>query len=309
MALRTSQTIICAKAESSYGSDPTVAGSNAILCQSIEITPLTGDTVSRELVRGYMGNYETFNANTHVQLTAVVELAASGSAGTAPAYDNLLLSCGTDLATASGTSSTYTPLATAGSSTIYYFIDGQRHKILGARGSFSISLSVSAIPTITFNMIGLYSAPGTSANLTASYSNQDTPVIVNKDNTTAFQLHSFSGAMQSMTFDLNNDLAYRELVGGTKEVQFTERKPSGSISIEAPVLSTKDFFAISQAGTLGNLTYQHGQTAGNRVTLTLPKTDIQAPTYADDNGVTMLNMDYLATPTTSGNDEFSLKFH
>jgi hypothetical protein len=99
------------------------------------------------------------------------------------------------------------------------------------------------------------------------------------------------------------------LVGGTKEVQFTERKPSGSISIEAPVLSTKDFFAISQAGTLGNLTYQHGQTAGNRVTLTLPKTDIQAPTYADDNGVTMLNMDYLATPTTSGNDEFSLKFH
>ena len=151
MALRTSQTIICAKAESSYASDPTVAGSNAILCQSIEITPLTGDTVSRELVRGYMGQYENFNVNTHVQLTAVVELAASGSAGTSPAYDNLLLSCGTELTTVSSTSSTYTPLATAGSSTIYYFIDGQRHKIFGARGSFSINLSVSAIPTITFN--------------------------------------------------------------------------------------------------------------------------------------------------------------
>ena len=309
MALRTSQTIICAKAESSYATDPTVAGSNAILCQSIEITPLTGDTVSRDLVRGYMGNYESINVNTHVQLTAVCELAASGSAGTAPAFSNLLLSCGTALTTASSTSDTYAPLATAGSSTIYYFVDGQRHKILGARGSFSISLSVSEIPTITFNMIGLYSAPGASANLTPTYSNQATPVIPNKTNTTAFQLHTFAGAMQSMTFDLNNDLSYRELIGGTKEVLFTDRKPSGSISIEAPALGTKDFFAISEAGTLGNLTYQHGQTAGNRVTLTLPKTDIQAPSYSDDNGVVMLNMDYLATPTTSGNDEFSLKFH
>ena len=309
MALRTSQTVICAKAESSYAVDPTVAGSNAILCRSVEITPLTGDTVSRDLIRGYMGNYESINANTHVQLTAEIELAASGSAGTSPAYGNLLLACGTGVTNVSSTSNTYAPLATAGSSTIYYFIDGQRHKILGARGSFSISLSVSEIPTITFNMVGLYSAPGTSANLTPTYTNQATPVIPNKTNTTAFQLHTFAGAMQSMTFDVNNDVAYRELIGGTKEVQFTDRKPSGSITIEAPVLSTKDFFAISEAGTLGNLTFQHGQTAGNRVTLTLPKTDIQAPNYSDDNGVTMLNCDYLATPTTSGNDEFSLKFH
>ena len=309
MALRTSQRIICAKAESSYGVDPTIAGSNAILCRSLDITPLTGDTVSRDLVRGYMGNYESFNANTHVQLTAEVELSASGAAGTAPAYSNLLLACGTDLTTVSSTSNTYAPKATADSSTIYYFVDGQRHKILGARGSFSISLSVSEIPTITFTMVGLYSAPGTSANLTPSYSNQATPVIPNKTNTTAFQLHTFAGAMQSFSFDLNNDVAYRELIGGTKEVLFTDRKPSGSISIEAPVLSTKDFFAISEAGTLGNLTFQHGQTAGNKVTFTMTKTDLQAPSYSDDNGVTMLNMDYLATPTTAGNDEFSLKFH
>tara|TARA_Y100000593_G_scaffold15097_1_gene29328 strand:+ start:959 stop:1729 length:771 start_codon:yes stop_codon:yes gene_type:complete len=256
-----------------------------------------------------MGNYESFNANTHVQLTAEVELSASGAAGTAPAYSNLLLACGTDLTTVSSTSNTYAPKATADSSTIYYFVDGQRHKILGARGSFSISLSVSEIPTITFTMVGLYSAPGTSANLTPSYSNQATPVIPNKTNTTAFQLHTFAGAMQSFSFDLNNDVAYRELIGGTKEVLFTDRKPSGSISIEAPVLSTKDFFAISEAGTLGNLTFQHGQTAGNKVTFTMTKTDLQAPSYSDDNGVTMLNMDYLATPTTAGNDEFSLKFH
>ena len=309
MALRTSETIICAKAESSYGVDATIAGSNAILCRSIEITPLTGETVSRDLVRGYMGNYESFNTNTHVQITAEVELAASGAAGTAPAYSNLLLSCGTDLTTVSSTSNSYAPKATSDSSTIYYFIDGNRHKILGARGSFSINLAVSEIPTITFNMVGVYVAPGASANLTPSYSNQATPVIPNKANTTAFQLHTYAGAMQSFNFDLNNDVSYRELIGGTKEVLFTDRKPSGSITIEAPALGTKDFFAISEAGTLGNLTFQHGQTAGNKVTFTMTKTDLEAPSYSADSGVGMLSMNYLATPTTAGNDEFTLKFH
>tara|TARA_R100000664_G_scaffold20613_1_gene29846 strand:+ start:594 stop:1529 length:936 start_codon:yes stop_codon:yes gene_type:complete len=311
MALRTSQRILLAKAESSYGSDPTPGTSDAVLVRSIDITPLSATQVSRDLVRGYMGNYETILADTHVEVNFEVELAGSGTAGTPPRFSNLLLSCGTAITTVSSTSNTYAPIsATFPSSTLWFYVDGQRHQVRGARGSFGISAEVGGIPVINFSFTGIYVAPGASSNPTPSYAAQATPVIFNKDNTTAFQLHSYAAALQSFNYDNANQVVYRELVQGTKEVLITERSPNGSVTIEAPGLGTKDYFAIANtSGSTGNLTFQHGQTTGNKVTLTLGQTDLQGPTYSDSEGVAMLNIGYTATPTTAGNNEFSLKFH
>jgi hypothetical protein len=54
--------------------------------------------------------------------------------------------------------------------------------------------------------------------------------------------------------------------------------------------------------------FLHGTTAGNRVTLTAGQCDISNPSYSDQDGIQMLNIPYVATPTTSGNDEVSLAF-
>jgi hypothetical protein len=51
-----------------------------------------------------------------------------------------------------------------------------------------------------------------------------------------------------------------------------------------------------------------GTIAGNRVTLTAGQCDITNPTYGDQDGVQMLNIPYVAVPTTAGNDEVSLAF-
>jgi len=65
MAQRTSQRVLLAKIESSYGTDPTPTGSsNAILVRSLEVSPFQSDVVERELIRGYMGNYVTLHATT-----------------------------------------------------------------------------------------------------------------------------------------------------------------------------------------------------------------------------------------------------
>ena len=64
MALRTSQRLLLAEEETTYGTDPTPTGAaNAILVRSLEISPFQSDAVEREMIRGYMGNYETFHAN------------------------------------------------------------------------------------------------------------------------------------------------------------------------------------------------------------------------------------------------------
>ena len=94
MPLLTRKRLIVAKIESTYGTDPTPTGANAILVRNLEITPLEAETVNRDLVRPYLGASDQLLAQTRVSMTFEVEMAGSGTAGTAPAYGPLLKACG-----------------------------------------------------------------------------------------------------------------------------------------------------------------------------------------------------------------------
>ena len=307
MALLTRKRLILAKIESTYGTDSTPGGTEAILVRNLEITPLQADVVTRDLIRPYLGNFEQILANQRVEITFEVELAGSGAAGTAPAWSPVMKSCAMSETISAGTSVTYAPVSSSFSScSIYFNNDGVRHKITGCRGSFSISGEVGQIPVISFTMMGIYNAPDDSALPTPTYSNQATPVIFKQGNTTGFQVFSYSGCLQSFSLDMANEMVYRELVGCTKEVLITNRAPNGTAVIEATTIATKDFFTIANGTSTGNLTFQHGQSAGNIVTFSSPQTDIGSPTYSDQDGIQMLNLPYVATPTTAGNDELTL---
>jgi hypothetical protein len=310
MALLARKTYILAKAEATVGTNSSPANTDAVLVKSLELTPLAGDVVSRDLIRGYLGNSESLIASTYVELKFDVELAGSGTAGTAPRYSNLLLACGTALTTVASTSNTYAPVSSSfGSSTIVYNSDGLNHVLTGCRGSFSISAEVGQIPTLSFSMVGVYNSPTDSSPVSASYTGQATPLVFRQGNTSAFSVFSYSGLLQSFEFDLANSTVYRQLVGSSAgEVLITDRKPAGSCMIEAPTIATKDFFGIALGTATGALTFTHGTTAGNRVVFNSPQTDITTPAYGEQDGVRMLNLPYVSVPTTSGNDEFSLAF-
>ena len=308
MAL-TRKRLIQVKGEATYGTDSTPAGTDALLVRNLEITPIEADVVSRDLIRNYLGNSPQLLANTRVSITFQVELAGSGTAGTPPRYGALLRACGLLEAIVASTSVTYTPRS-AGfeSATIYFNNDGIRHVLTGCRGTFTLNGEVGQIPTLDFTMIGVYNAPSDVALPTTTYSQQASPLIFRQGNTSAFQFFSYAGCLQSVSFDMANETVYRELVGCTKEILITNRAPAGTVMIEAPTLATKDYFNIAQTETTGNLTFLHGTAAGNRVTFTAGQCDITNPTYADQDGVQMLNIPYVAVPTTAGNDELTLAF-
>jgi len=308
MAL-TRKRLIQVKKESTYGTDSTPAGTDALLVRNLEITPIEADVVSRDLIRNYLGNSPQLLANTRVSITFQVEMAGSGTAGTAPRYGGILQACGLSETIVASTSVTYAPVSSSFSSaTIYFNNDGIRHIMTGCRGTFTLNAEVGQIPTIDFTMIGVYNAPTDTALPTTTYSAQASPLIFRQGNTSGFQFFSYAGCLQSVSLDIANETVYRELVGCTKEVQITNRAPNGTVMIEAVSLATKDFFSTAQTETTGNLTFLHGTTAGNRVTLTAGQCDISNPTYGDQDGVQMLNIPYVAVPTTAGNDEVSLAF-
>jgi hypothetical protein len=308
MAL-TRKRLILVKKEVTYGTDSSPAGTDALLVRNLDITPIEADLVSRDLIRPYLGNSPQLLANSRVSITFQVEMAGSGTAGTAPRYGAILQACGMSETIVATTSVTYAPVsASFSSATIYFNNDGVLHKATGCRGTFTLNAAVGEIPTIDFTMVGVYNAPTDTAAPAVTYSTQASPLVFKQGNTSAFQFFAYAGCLQSVSFDIANSTVYRELVGCTKEVLITDRKPAGTVMIEAPTLATKDYFNIAQTETTGNLTFLHGTTTGNRVTLTAGQCDIANPSYGDQDGIQMLNIPYLAVPTTAGNDEVSLAF-
>ena len=304
MAQLTRKRVILIEAESSYGTDPTPSATDVVLVRDLSITPQSSDVVNRDVVRPYLGASEQLLANTRVECTFSVELAGSGTAGTAPRYGSALKACGFSETVVANTSVTYAPVSSSFSSvTIHYNIDGVRHRVTGCRGTFVLNGAVGEIPSIDFTFTGIYNNPTDTALPTVTYGNQATPLVFKNGNTSGFSLLSYSGALMNITMDVGNSLVYRELVGGTKEVLITDRAANGSVTIEAPTLAQKDYFTAALTdSSLGNLAFLHGTTAGNKVQLTSSKVDIGDVAYGEADGVAMLEIPYTLVPTAANNE-------
>ena len=386
MALFSRSRLIQTKIESSYGTDSSPAGTDAVLVRNLDVSPIEAETVSRDLIRSYMGNSDQLLANTRVAINFEAEFAGSGTAGTASRLDSLLRACGftatttgsavtgssqagsagsitlasgananddyyngmvititsgtgnghkglivdyngtSKVATVKASTATFVPGSSSGysiaanvgylprttgfeSSTIYFNNSGVLHKATGCRGSVSMNLEVGAIPVFNFTLTGIYNAPTDTALPSTTYSNQTTPVLFKAGNTVAASFLDYdTAAISSISMDMANEIVYRELVGADKSVLLTNRTPSGTAVLEAPTMAQKDFFTIANADTTGKICFQHGTTAGNIVSVLAPVCDIGNPTYSDDQGIQMLNLPFVPTPSATGNDEVKLVF-
>ena len=307
MTLLSRKRTILAKTESTYGVDATPTGAaNAILVRNLNITPLNAELVSRDLVRPYLGASEQLIASSYVTVDFEVEMAGAGAAGTVPAYGPLLLACGMAATTSAGVSVTYSPVSSAfGSATIYYNVDGVLHKVTGARGNVELNVEVGAIPVFRFTFTGVYNAPTDTAAPAVTYTAFQTPLAANSDNTSAFSLFSYSGALQSLNVNLNNAVTYRTLIGA-EDVLMTDRQVSGTAVFEAPTVAQKDYWSLALGSTLGALDITHGTAAGNKVQISSSRAKINNPTYQDANGIHMLQTPFNLVPSTTGNDEISI---
>lgn len=306
MSLITRKRTILAKIEGTYGTDPTPTGSsNAILVRNLNITPLNAENVSRDLVRPYLGASEQLIATKHVAIDFEVEIAGSGTAGTAPAYGPLLRACG--FTETDGVSDVvYTPKSASFESvTLYYNVDGVLHKITGARGNVEMSITVRQIPVFKFSFVGIYNAPSDASAPSVTYTAFQTPLAANNTNTTGFSLFSYSAALESLNLNLNNQVVFHPLIG-SESVLITDRGINGSAVFEAPTITAKDFFSLALGNTLGALDITHGTAAGNMVQIQSSRVDVSNPTYQDNNGIQMLNVPITMVPSTSGNDEITI---
>ena len=309
MAL-TRKKVLLAKKETSYGTDPTADASNAIQVTNVEVTPIESDNVEPASFQGFIGNStrSTLVANKRVSITFDVELGGSGTAGTAPAFGPLLEACGMIETVESEASVTYDPDPTPTDSvTICSYYDGSLHKITGARGTVTFSMTAGQFPLASFQFIGIFNAVS-SGGSTTTIANQAAALEINDTNVTTATFHGeTSQRIESFDFALNNNLIYKETASNQQAI-IVDRTPGGTAVIEAPSLGSVNYFTKVIGTTTASSSIVIGASAGNITTLTIPQTDITGVTYGDTNGVISLSMPYAARPTGAGNDEFSLAF-
>lgn len=310
----TRKKIVLAKTESSYGADATPDGANRINVTELEPSYYEGDRQIRERLTEHPGSKPEVNVSPYATLQITVPLAGSGVAGIPPVFGPLLKAC-TLMETINDTSGsesvTYTPqpLEAAESATIYYLEDGQQQKITGALGTATFNLQRGQFPTIQFTMTGMYHRPEAVSPVTPSAIDQADEVPVNEQNTPVFTVHGYPGCGESLSFDLANEVTFRDLIGCAK-TRITDRNTTGQVNIEAPTLSSKNYFQAVESHqdiTLQPLKLEHGTTAGNIVAFEAPKTQLTTISHQDSDGIVHYQMDARFTPD-AGNDDFSLIF-
>lgn len=307
MSLRSKSLLVIAMAEVIYGTAVAAAGSGAIVTSNAQLSPLEGNTISRNLDRPTFGNDLQLHVGVHCMLQFDVELVGSGTLGTAPKWGPLIKACGVKETIVAATSVTYAPDSAGNESmTLYFNMDGQQHMLTGARGTFQLKVESGQIPHLTFQFTGLYNVPTSTAALAPTgWAGFQVPQPVTFDNTQQVTVHTLASVFKTFDFDQGNVVTYFDNPG-EQEVKITDRQSKGSVSILAPAISDKDYFTATKSNTLGDLSFTHGTGVTDKVTFASTQAQLLQPKYGNDSDRATLDAQLSFVPTTTGDDEWSI---
>lgn len=269
--------ILLAKIETTYGTDSAPTGGlNAILATEVKLQPMEGNDVARDLDLPWMGGQGTIPTELHAKLSFKVELAPSGTAGTAPGWGVLMRACGVAQVVSVGTSVVYNPISdNHESATIHLWIGSTRYVLRGTRGSAKITVAANGIPYIEFSFTGLFAVPTETARPTpVTLTAFQKPQTGSTANTPVFTINAVAFVLRSFSLDLKNAVENRFLIGA-EQVLITQREEEVEAQVEAQPLTAFDPFTLAQAQTSVPVVLTHGTGAGRISTLNVPAAQMQ----------------------------------
>lgn len=310
-------TVILAKTEVTPGTDSIPTGAaNALLVSEVTITPLEAQNIDRALIRAYFGASEQLVGTAFKRVQFTVELAGSGTAGTAPAWGPLLTACAfAEAVLATPARVEYTPVSTSLKTlTIYYHDDGVLHKLLGAMGNVKLSAKAGDRPKLTFDFMGVDGGDSATANATPTLTAWKTPVAMTKANVVDIKLGPTyaagvlsAGTLQKSTgveIDLANSVNFTPTLS-EESVDITDRQASGSVQFDLTAAQEVANMTTVKANTLQSLGMEIGTVSGNKLMLFAPAVQLLPPRKEEVNGRRFIGYDLRITPL-AGNDELRI---
>lgn len=298
---------LLAKIETVYGTDvvPTAAA-NAILATDVTLSPMEGQDVTRNLERPAMGAEPMIPVGVYSRLTFSVEMVASGTLGTAPAWGPLVRMCALAEVVTAATKVEYNPVSdNHESGSIYIQVDGVRHVLLGTRGNMTVKLGANGIPMLQFTFSGLFTLPTDQVKVTPVYTAWQAPQVASKANTPTFTIGGNAFTLRDFELDLGCQVETRMLIG-TEAVLITDKAEKIRATVEATTMAVYNPYAIANNQTLQAIALAHGTTAAKRVKVDVASAQQGRLTGIQNNqNIVEWPLDFMPLQV-SGNDQFKI---
>lgn len=287
MVQLTRKSLVLAKIESTYGSDPTpTTAANAILASDLELKPVKAP-VERPVQLESLMRKQSLLGEEMYEVSFKVEITGSGTPGTAPKLGALLRACGMSetIITGGSPSVNYRDASNnLDSVTIYAYWGGRLHKLFGCVGNPKVVLEAGKIGMLEFSFMGLKgAAPAiTTIPTDAVYDDVAGSVPICKNGT--FSYNSKTTLVTPMLdCDLQNTISKRPSLSDTEAIAgfaITDRNIIASINPETSIETSYDFYGDALTN-LRELSYA----VGSLFTLTATKFNPFSPEFEDIEGI------------------------
>lgn len=298
--------LLWVKAEVSYGVDPTAAAADVVWAENPVFTP-KGQRVGGDPSMAGLGGIKDYMYGQYGELTFEVPLGGSGTAGTAPKWGKLLLACGWAETISAGVSVTYALAANpaaGGSVAITFRQDRRKHVLSGARGMVSFSFDEGKRPVAKFTFRGLLTAVADGAVIAhsdATWTGHNDIDPVSQAMTT-FAFNSVNAPVRSLSFDQSDNVVFSDRPNQKQVDLAGARTWSGKLKISSQLPSVLNLESLAIANTLVTSTLVHGTTGGKILTVTA-KSQLAMPTYSDDKGLDVTDVDLMLKPSAMNLDD------
>jgi hypothetical protein len=244
----------------------------------------------------------TATGGTGVGQSAIIK-SYVGATKVATFYENVTTPFDATTTYSIGAQTVYSPVDSGDDSgTFYAFIDRLKFIMLGTRGTMVRTLDPLKVPVFTFTLTGLWGGYSDNATMPAGtvFTAWQKPLGVSAANTVGFLLHGFAANLYSYTVDEGNQVVHRDDIIGVEDVVITDRKPTGTVSIQSPLKAEHDYYADAQGTVEGSMTVTHGTVPGNIVRFYEPAVTVGEPQPEDKNGVVAIRMALRILPVGNG---------
>jgi len=301
--------VLLAKVEGTYGTDSVpVVATDSILVENLEFSYDGARMAERNATRASLGKLKPIFAGTLGQVTFDVEIKGSGAAGTAPELGVLLKGCGFAETVVAVTSVTYKHASsTHASLSMYFFEDGLKYIMTGARGSVSLGLKTGETGKLSFTFTG-HVATATDVALAVAVYNATVPVPVIG---AGFTMDSYAAVISKLDCDWGIEIAKPDSINATDgygEIRITGRAVTGSVDPEAVLAAAYNFVTKWKSSAAYALTTGAiGSAAGNIYTVTMPAITYTELGSGDREGILTRELKFVAAES-SGDDEVAIAF-
>lgn len=311
----TRRAVILADVETSEGTDVfagTGVGAKALLISNLNVQN-KGEAIDREIVKQHLSRLGSVIGIYWGEVSFSTELRGPGQAVSAAQElreNPLFYACGMSPDYTVSASPTYKPKtdwgAVISSTTIYAYVDGLLHVIVGCHGNMSGEAAAGKFGKFNWTLQGtcavLTDKTGNAvqtgeairdtllSSITPSFQNSGTvpPAILGA----SLSVHGNAAlTVQQVAWDLQNQVSRREDISkanGIASYIIGDRNPRVTVNPELVTRQTLDFFGKWKTAAEGSIQFTAGTGAYNRVVSKYPACQFIELNYGDRNGVRVL---------------------